>query len=613
MSTSRTTVIVGLDLRSPASPRAVSSFTTNAISQAWQQNNSSSLGGYYDRQFNPGTTNPFDDAAAIETNTSRLQRGGHAEEHYVVAYGTERGSIHYRVYPSIQADGSVSGDSGLSNQGPSGRRPTGAQSAPTVSPLVSMPGAPAGTGTSLVVDMSTAFQGSIVSMVRLSPRPEHITSGGPNAPPPVFVVLVDDHKGAGPQSSAVASGSYASSILALKQGVFQKLGTGTQMPRMSCCAYHPATGFVYAAGTSVLSLPAPLSATISSAFTQQAGGTYAASHYHPTLKYTSPNVLPNPVRSNPGALTLICNGTLAIAAVNHSFYAVPAATSNVCVKVVSLTQSSQVHPAIVLPILSTDNSALLFVGSGRECTTCMVTHSLSKAPSKVGKRTVNAGIHVSAGTGANSLLFEGHEPSSSSTFGSAPSSSSSANVTNDLTSLTSPILSAVPVQCGSQTFVAVLTSDGLVQLRHPACIAVPFRTVEVGSRPNNFYYLGVLESSASEGKGRSAEGRLLSVGYSGDARVILIKGDTPQDQADRLMKLAIDALAPMVSQEPILRKLCMHLIPQLHMWAQNLLPRRGSCFASTWRPCWAMVISQPKKNVMTLLPKAKRKTNHTKT
>jgi hypothetical protein len=244
------------------------------------------------------------------------------------------------------------------------------------------------------------------------------------------------------------------------------------MPRMSCCAYHPQTGFVYAAGTSVLSLPHSLSANILNALSSPGGstgtGTDPSSYYDPTLRFTATNVLPNPVRSNPSSLALICNGSMAIAAVNHSFYTIPADASNVCVKVVSFTQSSQVHPAIVLPILTSNRSALLFVGSGRECTTCMVTHSSSpSSSSKMGMgggkgSGPNAGIHVSSGTGVNSLLFaaqsspaggQGQGAVSLAKPSTVVGGGGSGGVSGDITSLTSPILAAVPVDCGTHTYV----------------------------------------------------------------------------------------------------------------------------------------------------------------
>jgi hypothetical protein len=92
--------------------------------------------------------------------------------HYVLAYGTDRGSIHYRVYPGIQADGSVTGsdDFSSSSSNPSSQSRRGVssgQSGGMVPPLISAPGCSIGSaGSSMVVDLSNAFQGIIVSLIR---------------------------------------------------------------------------------------------------------------------------------------------------------------------------------------------------------------------------------------------------------------------------------------------------------------------------------------------------------------------------------------------------------------------------------------------------------------
>jgi hypothetical protein len=47
----------------------------------------------------------------------------------------------------------------------------------------------------------------------------------------------------------------------------------------------------------------------------------------------------------------------------------------------------------------------------------------------------------------------------------------------------SPILAAAVVAVVGR----ILTSDGLISIRSPSCMAIPLRTVEVGNRPNDYF------------------------------------------------------------------------------------------------------------------------------
>lgn len=558
MSTSTTTPVIGYDLGSPASPRAISAWTTTTRESS---NGGNTSGGLVDPRVSLSSSPGRSSKAALShylssslpySSANDEQENSSIPPCFAVAYGTERGTLHYRVYPSLDGSSSCSNtsypvdalsqkyqgsaaaaavtgsNSSNSSGGGSNRIISASWTGGMVSPL-----------SSFSIDSNTQanFSGPIVSMVRCvnssfqaKGQQQHQQQ---HTMPQLFLVLVDDHKGSGPQQSQISSGAYSSGIITIKHGTFQKVATGMTMPRMSCATYHPATGFVYAAGTSILSLPHAVQAAVINALSS---GT--STYYHnPIVRYQAVNVLPNPARSNPSALSLVCEGRLAIVAVNNSFYAVSsvpqqqyqqqqsskpynsANSTNSCIKVLSLTQSSQVHPAIVTPISGTHSSPLIFVASGRECTTCIVS-------------LIEGAIHVSPSS-SNNIISSTHNPNSAI---------HSNNNNHEIISLTSPILSAVSLSCSHQTYVAILTTDGLVQLRLPVCIAVPLRTVEVGTRPNNFYWLGAFSSSYSEYYEQQQQQQcLISVGYSGDARVIVVKEDTPLDLSDRLMRLLIDA------------------------------------------------------------------------
>ena len=137
---------------------------------------------------------------------------------------------------------------------------------------------------------------------------------------------------------------------------------------------------------------------------------------------------------------------VAVVVVGNAFYAVAGQEvderqpTGPCerVKILSFAQSSQVHPVIVLDLkdqsLATDWSSL-FLASGRECAVVDLFYGPSSAP-------------------AISCTKPRH-----------------GSVT-----LASPILAAA----ASWPWVAVLTSDGLVSVRSPSCLAITLRTVRFG-------------------------------------------------------------------------------------------------------------------------------------
>ena len=192
MSTSITTPVIGYDLRSPSSPCAVSAWAISDPFRVYPYHHHSPAG------FQPHHSSPASFRSSRH-HYSQEDPPSSSPPCYAVAYGTERGSLHYRIYPSLRADGTPAIDpQGLGTSSSSSRifsTSSTAAGGGIISPLSSNVGGP----TSTIIDMSNAYPGSIVSMVRLTPS---LT--------PLFLVLVDDHKGSGPQSSTTSSGSYSS-------------------------------------------------------------------------------------------------------------------------------------------------------------------------------------------------------------------------------------------------------------------------------------------------------------------------------------------------------------------------------------------------------------------
>ena len=189
--------------------------------------------------------------------------------------------------------------------------------------------------------------------------------------------------------------------------------------------------------------------------------------------------LPSPgARSGQDALQVTCGGKVAVVAVGNSFYAVPE-DSQESVKLLSFAQSSQVHPVICLDVHDpsvNEGWSCLFLASGRECAVVDLQYQ---------------GGHVS-----------------------------SCPPRNGVNTMTSPILAAGT----AWPWVAVLTSDGLCSIRSPSCMAIPLRTVEVGTRPNDYFVLRTLRE----------ENWMVAISYSGEGKVLQFQPDTAQVRADGL-------------------------------------------------------------------------------
>ena len=340
------------------------------------------------------STNPFDVAA-----TQQDYQSAHS-----VVFGTERGSLHYRTYAPP-----TSGKSFHRNSPPQ---------APMETPRHYMP-----------VDLNNAMPGVIVSVVR---------AGN------VFLLLVDDNRG----TSASQPGAYAAHLVALRHGAFTPLQS--QLPRMSCATYHPACGFVYAAGKSVASFFPDKEKTI----------------------FSHSSALPPP-GARSGQDAILVTGKVAVVAVGNSFHAVTEEESQTSAKLLSFAQSSQVHPIICLDVHdpSVDEAwSCLFLASGREC----------------------AVVDLHYHTGQVSCSPPRH----------------------GVVTFPSPILAAGAVW----PWVAVLTSDGLISVRSPSCMAIPLRTVEVGTRPNDYFVIRTVPE----------ENWMVAISYSGEGKVLQFQPDTRQ-------------------------------------------------------------------------------------
>jgi len=280
-------------------------------------------------------------------------------------------------------------------------------------------------------------------------------------------------------------------------------------------------------------------------------------------------------------MTLACHGRVAIVAVSNAFYAVPccldvdalkcrvvggdggdirnpaAAPSpppNVAAtRVLIFAQSSQVHPVIAMEVMSSDLpgatatrsagasdvtrylrpiTSLLFLASGRECATLEIA-SIPDA------RSVNM-----LGKGGSVVGVPG---------GLVSTSIKCSSPRHGMTTLSSPIVAAAPLpptravsrgggNLSSGPLVALLTVDGLVHVRSPFCVAVPLASIEVGTRPNDFFTLSSLHPSPAEENHAIVRSRnVVATSYGGEARLVSVRVETPQDFADRLIKLSIDA------------------------------------------------------------------------
>ena len=512
------------------------------------------------------STNPFDDATPGGNSSSQppTPRG--------VVFGSEEGSLHYRSYPSPLSDGS--GNESSSHHGsfgtigsspsrnrnattnwnpntprpalgvtPSGRPPANMPRAyyPVDLPSKSLPGP--------VVDVvsSSTFETSNNSSNKKKRTQTTSLSGTVG----LFLVLVDDNKGSSKQG-----GAYISSLVTLQNGAFAKVNANNNskaynvvhprfhLPdRVSCATYHEKCGFVVCAGKRIVSVP-----ICQFSDSNEARSTTNSNKALGTTVDFSGTILPPPgVRGGQNSLVVTANGMVAVAAVGNAVYAVPGIEVDVSstdsgsntsapshTKIYSFGQSSQMHPLLVVDVQDRsvqDEWSTLLVCNGREASIIDIHYdAMHQSVSADGPR-------------------------------------------NGPATTAAPILSAA----SSWPFVALLTSDGLVSVRAASCLAIPLKTLEVGTRPNDFFTLRSLlggnadvnnsgnnnarnflqQSSGrdpynnnfnlgeSEGGSNNSTNNLLpwilSMSYSGQAKLLRCKADTQQDLADRLMRISIDA------------------------------------------------------------------------
>jgi len=237
-------------------------------------------------------------------------------------------------------------------------------------------------------------------------------------------------------------------------------------------------------------------------------------------------------------------------------------------KLIAFAQSSQVHPVITLEVTSSVDrpvpassevasssfsldlsrvlrpiTSLVILASGRECA------ALEVASIPDSRALAMHGKAGSVGTGAGAGMI-----------GLVSTMVKSAPPRHGITSLASPILAAAPLSprtrfgrgvengivsrtkiitgdLSAGPLVALLTADGLIHIRSPFCIAVPLTSIEVGTRPNDFFSLSALPCPSKSVRTRS----ILATSYGGEARLVSCQAESSQDFADRLIKLSIDA------------------------------------------------------------------------
>eukprot|EP00797_Seminavis_robusta_P019815 Sro2_g001680.2 (1216) ;mRNA; r:222963-226610 len=341
-------------------------------------------------------------------------------------------------------------------------------------------------------------------------------------PPYLFLVLIDDHRG----NSAAHPGAFGAHWMTLSQGRFGVWQPPTNsnmkfpLPRMSCAVHHPHCGIVYAAGRQLGQVAVPdLSSNSSNASRSRPPRTPTTTGSSNNFRIRFAHVtLPAPgARSGPDAMAISGNGSVVVVAVGNVFVAVAgsrrttagfmeedggafstaAAAGNApgnisTTKLISFAQSSQVHPVLCLdvrdPSMQDPDWSCWFLASSR---TCSVVDFYNGPPPRL----------------------------------------SSSSPRGDVVTLASPILAAA----SSWPWLVVLTSDGLLSVRSPSCLAIALRTVEVGTRPNDYFSLRTLQVDAQKTW-------IVAISYAGQAKVLHCQPDSAQDLADRFMRLAIDAL-----------------------------------------------------------------------
>ena len=399
---------------------------------------------------------------------------------------------------------------------------------------------------------ATSLPGPIVTCVSVQ---DIVTSGGAH----LFLALVDDPRG----SSSTQPGAYSAYWITLLGGQFQVHSPNqgpTALPRLSAAV--AAHDRVYAsAGRAVWTLQPPLALTdsIATAASARRRPPTQVIAKLPTL-YFGPRAWPGPVRCGPDAIAVVANGRVVVGCVGHAFYATasmvveqgedddeddgvegmystdptrqgtgPNRGAVDCIKLVHWTQSSQVHPVVTLDMK--DQSIVphtgdrtpsewssLFLANGREC----VVVDLYFGPLATQPR-------LSASPPRNGIV-----------------------------TTASPILAAA----ASWPYISILMSDGLISVRSPSCLAVSLRTVEVGTRPNDFFTLRTVDTTSKPKSNQrlSVWGSdppssssistawslpsVVGISYGGEAKVLACRPDSFQELSDRCMRLTIDAFGP---------------------------------------------------------------------
>ena len=529
-------------------------------------------------------TNPFDDGSPDNGGGG----GGSSPQPPTprgVVFGSEEGSLHYRSYPSPSSDAAGNdgtaghhGSFGTLGGGSPSRQPRNAVVSNPNTPRPALGVTPSGRPPANLprvyypVDLPPkSLPGPVVDVIPAAPAPGAGASGDSGrrnqrqrpqsssqaSTVGLFLVMVDDNKGSSKQG-----GAYASSIVTLQNGAFAKLSakatTSTvhsrfRLPsRVSCATYHERCGFVVCGGKRIVSVPVgqfPDAGDSSAPRTPSKRG--APYQQHTTVDFSGMILPPPGARGGQDALIVTAQGLVAVVAVGNSVYAVPglevdatsssspavaragsASTAPEHAKVFSFGQSSQIHPVILVDVHDRsvrDDWSTLLVCNGREAAVVDLHH--------------DDRLHAA----------------------------SAGPPRNESVTTAAPILGAA----ASWPFCVLLTSDGLVSVRGTSCLAIPLKTLEVGTRPNDFFALRSFGAGSQIGDGGGGGGRhyfhqqqqqyassdpyhrntgyddadgrssglpwILSMSYSGQAKLLRCKPDTQQDLADRLMRISIDA------------------------------------------------------------------------
>jgi Vam6/Vps39-like protein vacuolar protein sorting-associated protein 39 len=489
----------------------------------------------------PASTNPFDMATAGDSSSSSSPQSPHA-----VVFGSEQGSLHYRTYPSPNPSSGNSNNNMSSNAASSLQPPLGVT--PSGRPPINLPRG------YFPVDLPrNSLPGPVVGVVpaKALPGPTHSSQQHQPVTRPVFLVLVDDNRGSSHQG-----GAYAATFVTLQHGAFSKLTTPpilSNLPRVSCATYHVRCGFVLCGGKRLWTIPPShfledTSAGSSSTLARMVGGgkqrrgRYNAQQQRhlamtSVIDFSATALPPPGARGGQESLIVTAHGHVAVLAIGNSVFAVPGLEVELkqldeagnakgeaqlhhhrqlppgtkgpeCAKILSFGQSSQIHPVIIVDIqdrtMDPDWYSLL-LANGRECAVV-------------------------------DIQYDSHH-----------NSVSAGSPRNGTVTLASPILSAA----SSWPFLALLTSDGLISLRSPSCLAIALKTIEVGTRPNDFFSLKPfrehhLSEMHSFNNSNSTNSHttipwILCISYSGQAKVLQCRADSAQDLSDRLMRLSIDA------------------------------------------------------------------------